>query len=900
MNQPENMTLQATLQQSGKATGTAELRQKLEWPGRICILLAVVVAPWLYGSVYFSAQFMIAVCCLVGIAFLWFESGVSQRRSLVLPYLMLPLFFGIVFGMLQLASLGESFQWLMGKQKELYPLLTGDSAAATSISMSRSDTWDQLGLLTVAFASLCLGCRYFRTVSQIKLFLITITSLGVAISMFGLVQSLTTNEPNLIYWTVELVGGGTPFGPYVNRNNAAGFLLICLGASMGLITILLSREQRGPKPLGTKDLPFWTQFREHLLRFIAELDAPKIAALLAAMVIVLGIIGSLSRGGVLAMLAGSIATLLLYAVARKPDFTAFIFIPASIIVVLMAFWLGFADQFITRMDSVETVEVLSQTDIRLGHWIDTWPATSDFGFFGSGIGAYDEVHRIYNKGRFQVVFRYAENQFYQALVELGWAGFSLLVASWALAFYYGIFLLFKGNSHSSVAVGVATVFVTTGVGAASVFDFGLYLPANMLLMSLFCGFAAYHAQSLSSRLKKRTWISLETPNSIAQVILLITFAALAMFALDFYRKWQVQTVTRGEFPYRKFAFDCPTLEETDQLIERLQPKIESTRYGEGVDYMARLLIHRCRLQALDGMIGNGGEEKERLWNRTSLDMIQENAWSFRQDGQPFTAWEFLREPFITDNLPWARQYLLENRKIDPMEPHTHLMLAQVNAIVGKSSLASLDMERAIMLAPSQTNMKYLAGFYYLQTGNKKEAARHLRALLEIDPTQFTKVMRVIFGGSNRKFAAISEITVARDIVPDDPKLLYLLASKHLVAGSEAKSLALNRAERILADLSASDTEMVKLRAEVSFEKGNFADAIDQFESYLDARPQDYGVHLRVAQIHAMLEDLETSEVKLEYILRMCDDSIIKKRAFKMKQGIDEKQEALGSSSSDTR
>ena len=33
MNQPENMTLQATLQ-SGASNSTTSLRQKLEWPGR--------------------------------------------------------------------------------------------------------------------------------------------------------------------------------------------------------------------------------------------------------------------------------------------------------------------------------------------------------------------------------------------------------------------------------------------------------------------------------------------------------------------------------------------------------------------------------------------------------------------------------------------------------------------------------------------------------------------------------------------------------------------------------------------------------------------------------------------------------------------------------------------------
>ena len=98
MNQPENMTLQATLQ-SGASNSTTSLRQKLEWPGRIAILLAVMLTPWLFGGVYFSAKFLMAICCLVGVGLLWFESGVSERSSLVLPYLAVPLGIGILLGL---------------------------------------------------------------------------------------------------------------------------------------------------------------------------------------------------------------------------------------------------------------------------------------------------------------------------------------------------------------------------------------------------------------------------------------------------------------------------------------------------------------------------------------------------------------------------------------------------------------------------------------------------------------------------------------------------------------------------------------------------------------------------------------------------------------------------------
>lgn len=889
MNQPENMTLQATLGRQKKTPATAA-RQKFEWPGRICILLALLIAPWLYGSYYFSAQFLMAICCLVGIGFLWFESGVSERRSLILPYLLIPLFGAIVLGLLQIVPLPEALGGLLGKQTELYPLLTAEAAVTPKISMSTSDTWDQLGLLCIAFAALCLGCRYFRTVEHVKLFLTTVTIGGVAISLFGVIQKLTTKEPDRIFWTVELLAGGQPFGPYVNRNNCAGFLLICLGASFGLATLTLARPQKGPKPLGTKDLPFWTQFNNHFLRFIAELDAPKIAVMLCPMVITLGVISTLSRGGVLALLFGAGATLLLYGMARRPSFSAFIFVPACAVAVLLAFWLGMGQELIDRVEKVETVEVLSTYDVRLQHWADTWPATSEFGLLGSGIGAYDEVHRIYNSGHTQVVFRYAENQFFQSLVELGWPGLILFVSAWILTMYYGVFLLFKGASPSTIGIGVACIFVTVSIALASVFDYGLYMPANMLLMSLFCGFVSYHAHSLSSRLKKKNWLRFETPNGVAQILLLMTFAALAMFSLDNYRKWQIQSIVNGDYPVRAFTHDNPSLSETNRIVEELKPMVERTRSSEGVNYMARILIHRCRLQLLDQLSAdNQVEAAENIWQRTSLDMIHGNAVAFQNDGQIFTSAEFLRGPYVTENLPWARQYLLESRKIDPMEWQTHLLLGQVNALIGNRATASADIERAIMLAPNKTNLKFLAGFYYLQSRDTDKAVRHLRNLLETEPSQFKEVMKIIFGESQRSVATVSDMTVASDLIPDNPKLLYQLG-KTLPASSLARAVALKRALGLLSNLSASDREMLLIKAEALFLLERYAESLEQFESCLDSKPDDYKTHLRVTQIHLLLSDLETADSKLEYIRRMSDDKSLNREWKRLQKELEKQRE----------
>ena len=150
---------------------------------------------------------------------------------------------------------------------------------------------------------------------------------GCLISFFGIIQSLTSDS-GFIYWSIELVNGGTPFGPYVNRNNGAGFLLICMACSIGLMVILMGNKvERGPRQIVSKEIPFWRQFTFHLALFLSELNAKKSASIIATILIGIGIIATLSRGGVLALLVALIVTLFFYGMARRPSFSGFIFIP---------------------------------------------------------------------------------------------------------------------------------------------------------------------------------------------------------------------------------------------------------------------------------------------------------------------------------------------------------------------------------------------------------------------------------------------------------------------------------------------------------------------------------------------------------------------------------------------
>ena len=310
-----------------------------------------------------DAQRGIAISLLVGLGFWWFESSMNARRKQVLPLLFFPLVLGILLGLFQLIPFDESTSSLLGRQVEIQQSLTGPAAAnnssapsSMSISVDPEGTWQQLRLLIIALTAMLLGSRYFRTKRDITILLTTMMANGVAISAFGIVHSLTTNGK--MFWFVQSTMGGQPFGPFVNRNNACCYLLVCLSAAIGLLPILLAKKERsGPRTIVSSEIPIWRQLMTSLAAFVAELNAQKIALLLAIVLIGTGILVSLSRGGTVAMLFGGVVSLLAYGMARQPKNSLFLFIPLLLLVGLtIGFW-TLGDGLLKRFEDVDTVAI---------------------------------------------------------------------------------------------------------------------------------------------------------------------------------------------------------------------------------------------------------------------------------------------------------------------------------------------------------------------------------------------------------------------------------------------------------------------------------------------------------------------------------------------------------------
>lgn len=884
--EPAPMTLQATMQQGnankgGNGTGgpekqtTTSWSDRFSWPGRIALLLVVMLAPWAYGAYQYSPQWWMTVGILIALALWWFETAMNKRSSQVFSLLFFPLTAGLMIGLFQLVPLPDSIANLvMGQQPEIYAEFSDTLAEKPTISVDHDGTWRQIRLLMMAIGGLLLGCRYFRSKRDLYLFLTALTINGVLLGVIGILQNISGDGK--IYWFKEIAAGGQPFGPFVNRNNAAGYLLICLSSAVGLLPIVMSQSTRkGPKNLISKEMPFWRQFHYYVLEFIADLTKTKLALLISIMIIASAVIATLSRGGVVALFFAAIATIVAYGMARQPKNSTFIFIPIILLVTALIGWLSFGDELAERFENIDLANV-SETDLRVQHWMSTSPAIWENGLLGSGLGSYVGIHRLYRSDNENVIFEYAENQYFQALVEVGWPGLILFLIAWIIAFQSASLALSKGSSATTIGVGVMGTFLIFSQAMASVFDFGFYIPANMLALAVSFGFLSYHAQALGGRLKEQSWLRFKIPNYAVQVVILVMFTGVCMASVDLYSRSKIQDLLRPRA--EDFTPETMDLEATDKKLQLLMPLLSQKPTRLGVNYAASLSIHRARLQLLDELKRDPMFEQQiealpaeqqktltdNLWDLTNLQSLQENIFSLSKDSR-YAEQNFRNRSPIRENLPIALQLLNHSRQTSPLQPVIHLRAAQVKAVLFQRGVGDVDIERALKLAPSNSRFRYVAAIYYLQSGNPEACAPHIKRFLELQPMKLKRVLNLLTGRTNRASEIVSPSVIAESMIPDNPKMLFVLATDYFPENTPERRQLLDRVVELIGQSEVRVHDNLVMLGDISLENRELEDAVEHYSSALLTNPADHQTRFKRAETYVELEMLDEALDDAEYL-----------------------------------
>ena len=140
------------------------LSEKFAAPARWSLLLAIILAPWAFGSVHNWAQKWISILLLISLGFWWFETAMNSRRKQVLPYLSLLVIGGLIIGFIQMLPLpGMIADFMLGRQKEIYANFSGESNPSLRFSLDRDGTWGQIRMLMVALTGLLLLWASFKS-----------------------------------------------------------------------------------------------------------------------------------------------------------------------------------------------------------------------------------------------------------------------------------------------------------------------------------------------------------------------------------------------------------------------------------------------------------------------------------------------------------------------------------------------------------------------------------------------------------------------------------------------------------------------------------------------------------------------------------------------------------------
>ncbi len=425
------------------------------------LALLVLVAPLPFGGVLPAAE----AGLLVG-AFLLLALALSKpveeepwgrARG---PAFALALLAG--WGLLQALPLPRAFHALAPARLEL-AARSGEAPANLPLSFSPwLSVWTALAVLAAAallVAAATLGRE--RLPRRVVWGAIALVSLGEV-----LVGARAWLERSQTIWGVPVATDLTRLrGTFVNPNHLATWLLIPLAGAFAWLWWAVRRARDAGR------------LEERIL--LVALPA------LVWLVLFAGLAATGSRGGLIAWAAGTALQASLLAVRRGLSWRAWLAGGSALAAAgaLALFTLG-GESVLGRW--LGASGAAGGVD-RLTVWTASLELVSRFPFLGTGLGSFRDVFPLVQPAATPGLWWHAHNDWLEALVTLGVVGFALLVAAGALTSHRLGEAWRHGRRSEDRATALAALGALTAVAVHELFDFGLTMPANALVLAVVVG-----------------------------------------------------------------------------------------------------------------------------------------------------------------------------------------------------------------------------------------------------------------------------------------------------------------------------------------------------------------------------------------------------------------------------
>ena len=656
---------------------------------------------------------------------------------------------------------------------------------------------------------------------------------GSLLALFGLVQ-VFSSDPQTIYWIFPTAG--SPFGPFINRNHFAFYMNVCIGLGAGLLLArLAARNAHGPdsaRQSRTRRSSEDGGILDRLRQTLGPIpEAETLGIIFALALMTSSVVVCLSRGGLVALVGGSILGLAIWVFRSRRSTQGRIVLLTPAVALALVCWLGY-DPVATRLATLWSGAALREQRPTL--WARALPVAWDFPLWGTGCGTYelaDMLHRA-DAADDDMVVDHAHNDYLEMLVEGGLAQLVPGVLAMILVFRLGLSAARRlaGEPAGGMALGALIGFATVAIHSFS--DFGLHIPScaalAVVLAALLCGLGSgngrggpWVAVSDDSEDGHRTGLRLRRLAPALGAGLALALGLL--IAHEGWRAYRVQQI-RSQASDLDRSGDPARLERKVAFLEaaaRLVPenaRLQIDLFFEHLDAFEQRMYALAEGEPASDHVANGSASPRPRPDATELGRLRR------------------------DYLAPALRHLLRSRDLCPMRAMVHLEIAEHIADFVAAEPREAYLERAKLLAPADPGLWYRCGLDELADGRPDRAWASWRRSLELSDRDLPAILE-------RSIATLGPRDTLRRVFPDKPALLMAAAVRLPPLPDEGRRLFRERALAIVESRPGPPSaEELHTRATIQRALGRPAGALKAYKEALMQAPDHLSWRSELAEL----------------------------------------------------
>lgn len=720
-----------------------------KWVLRAVAVTAVVVAPWIHGGVSHSVHCVLActaLLILVG-ALLLRLLGVDQRKNDVrmsMWWFLLP-FIPLLVQLFPFPdSVGRIFSPTAAAFRDEFQV--NGTPSAWPITLCPFETRRLLSLYWMAASFMFVAATLFETRKARLVAFTVITANGAVLASVGILGRFGVS------WEPVYSAIGTGFVPFVNQNNAAGYLCASASAAVALC---------------------WRYTREHSL-YRSTLDSSRSVAMAIVLAtgtvtIFAGIFFTYCRGSYVAILAIAFAAFLWLA-NRRSLRGLMVLTVLGLATVGVAWWSGTIEPIVKR------AQLISPSELQGGlvlHWKDDLSIVPDFWSCGVGVGAYRYLNRSYQTIVTDQWYMYSENQYLQILCSGGILSLGILIVLIVASLQFAYMLLCTSDDRQEL--GVLGLFLVVNQATTAFFDFALFHPSNLVLLAFLLGLLFTSQSDVVYTGSESKSDRLGIIRHIAPLFLLF----LGVFAVH-----EAIAHARVESAMDGYAYDVDVDESVFDSVDEVSSQIDSLAnaivhcpdHAAGLAMLSNLHVQRFRLRTAEELKAEYPDSNvEELKQATQLENLAARMNRLKQASPDL--FRDLTTHGAMQDISQAIKLLEKSNASCPLLPRVHFRTAVLSHL-SDSKPNSLDgVASSLRLAPSNPNLHIGAGAFALLTEHPEQAAVWIGSGLQLGAIIDQPLASIIWNSwSGTDFTS--------QVMGNDIETAWRVATSHLATGTE--------------------------------------------------------------------------------------------------------------------